>query len=284
MSTAPAPQNALPDESGLLVPFESQNIPDEYGEYYATKRNNFFASIQGFPELWNCYILLDRIWMREFDDVRTSAGADRVFPLILFFNAHAKVRISFELALSGCLSEAHSILRDAVEFVAHAHRLLCDPQLHTVWLGKMDGQIEGNAFRQAFEANKKFGLFKGLGELHEKWKELSETGSHASPLSICDRFVIKKLPDGSQEWGLNYCGVEPRMWRMSLFSFLLTCFVMEQTLFNDYYSRLKLDSELVRMRQEFEQYKEQLRELIKVQYKLKPPSAIHAPRPVIYKP
>jgi hypothetical protein len=72
---------------------------------------------------------------------------------------------------------------------------------------------------------------------------------------------------------------------MSLFSFLLTCFVMEQTLFNDYESRLKLDSDLMRMRGEFEAYKEQLRQTIITGYKLKPPGGVQAaPRPTIYRP
>ncbi|MGH9546237.1 MAG: hypothetical protein ACRD23_13595 [Terriglobales bacterium] len=40
MSIAPTPQDATLQESDLLVPFESQNIPNEYKEYYKTKRNN----------------------------------------------------------------------------------------------------------------------------------------------------------------------------------------------------------------------------------------------------
>jgi len=74
------------------------------------------------------------------------------------------------------------------------------------------------------------------------------------------------------------------MWGMSLFSLLLTCFIMEQTLFNDYESRLKLDPELMAMRQEFERYKEGLRKKLIARYKLKPPSLIQAPKPVIYRP
>jgi len=283
MSTVPTTQNN-PQESDLLVKFEIDNIPAQYREYYGTKRNNLFASIQGFPEMWEYYHRLDAIWMREIADLKTRIHPNRLFPLILFINAHAKMRISIELALCGCLGEARSILRDAVEFVAHAHRLLCDPKLHIVWLSKRDGQIEEKAFKKAFEHNKKVGLFKGLDELHEKWKELSETGAHANPLSICDRFVVKKLPDGGQEWGLRYCGAELRMWGMSLFSFLLTCFVMEQTLFNDYDSRLKLDPELMQMRGDFEKYKERLRETVKIRYKLKPPGGIHLPKAVIYRP
>lgn len=283
MSTASTPPNS-PQESDLLVPFESQNIPSEYKEYYKTKRNNLFASIQGFPEMWKYYIILDKIWMREFADLQASIDPNRMFPLILYFNAHAKMRISAELAFSGCLSEARSVLRDAVEFVAHAHNLLNEPKLQLVWLSKGDRSIEENAFKKAFEGNKKRGLFSGLEELHGKWKELSETGSHATLLSITDRFQVVKLPDGGQEWRLNYSGVEPRMWGMSLFSLLLTCFVLEQTLFNDYESRLKLDPELMAMRQEFERYKEGLRKKLIARYKLKQPSTIHVPKPVIYRP
>jgi hypothetical protein len=44
---------------------------------------------------------------------------------------------------------------------------------------------------------------------------------------------------------------------------LLTCSTVEQTLFNDYDIRLKLDDGLRRMRHHFQRYKEQLRELLK---------------------
>lgn len=113
-------------ENELLVPFESQHLPEEYKEYYRTKRQNFFASIQGFSEIFECYVLLDRTWLREFQDAKLASDPNRMSPLILYFNAHAKIRVSMELALSGCLAEARSILRDAIEFVAHAHHMLSD--------------------------------------------------------------------------------------------------------------------------------------------------------------
>jgi hypothetical protein len=276
MTTGPASRGEA-QESDLLVPFESQNIPEPYKEYYKVKRNNFFASIQGFPEMWKYYILLDKIWLREFGDLKPPRDANLLFPLILFFNAHAKMRVSIELALSGCMAEARSILRDAVEFVAHAHRMLDDPQLQKVWLSKNE---EKQAFTDAFERQKKEGLFRGLDELYAKWGELSETGSHATLNSMCDRFVVGQLDDGSQEWRLNYCGVEPRMWAMSLFSMLLTCFVMERTFFGDYEDRLKLDPILIQVRDEFEKYKEAVRERLKVRYEIKPP----APKSLIQTP
>jgi hypothetical protein len=155
-----------PKESELLVPFESENIPADYKAYYKIKRNNFFASIQGFPEMWKYYNLLDAIWLREFSDLKPLGHMNQWFPLILFINAHAKMRISIELAFTGCLAEARSILRDAIEFVAHAHTMLRDPKLQAVWLSKNEAK---QAFSDAFERYKKEGIFNGLEELHETW-------------------------------------------------------------------------------------------------------------------
>lgn len=265
-----------PNDNDLLVPFELQNIPADYREYYKIKRNNFFASIQGFPEIWKYYTLLDAIWLRAISDLKPPGQSSRWFPLILFLNAHAKIRISIELAFSGCLAEARSILRDAIEFVAHAHTMLNDPELQKVWLSKND---EEEAFKNAFERNKKQGLFKGLGELHQSWGQLSETGSHATLNAICDRFKTIPLDDGGQAWQLTYCGVDQEIWATSVFSMLLTCFTMERIFFEDYESRLTLDNVLMQMRTEFEMHKERVRESLKVRYKLKPP-----PTPLIYKP
>jgi hypothetical protein len=275
MSTAPARQG-MPSETDLLVPFEIQNLPADYREYYKIKRNNFFASIQGFPEMWRYYILLDAIWLREFDVLKPARDPERMFPLLLYFNAHAKIRVSIELALSGCLAEARSILRDAVEFVAHAHKMLSDPELQKVWLSKNE---EEQAFKDAFERHKKEGLFKGLDELYESWGQLSEMGSHAAMNAICDRFEQVESADHI-EFRLKYCGVELRMWGMSLFSMLLTCFTMEQTMFRDYQSRLELDDRLIRMHSEFDRYKEQLRKTLIARYNVPrpaPKSPIHTP-------
>lgn len=258
-----------PKETDLLVPFEIQTLPEDYKEYYLIKRNNFFASIQGFPELWKYYTMLDAIWLREISDLKPPGNVAQYFPLMLYINAHAKIRISIELALSGCLSEARSILRDAIEFAAHAHAMTTDAELQTVWVKKNE---EEKAFTDAFERNKKKGIFKGLDELHRTWGQLSEWGSHANLNAICDRFQITTSEDGNvRSWQLNYSGAEPRHWAMSLFTMLLTCFTMERTFFEDYASRLNLDHILVEMRTDFERHKEATREYMKRKYKVEMP-------------
>jgi hypothetical protein len=233
MSTAsvPSPPNTLAETDKLLVKFEIENIPDQYREYYGIKRNNLFASIEGFREMWEYYLRLDAIWMREITDLQTAHDPSRMFPLLLYFNAHAKMRVAMELAFAGCMSEARSILRDAIEFVAHAHTMLNDPELQKTWLSKNDGKAALDAFQEGFEAYKKDRVFKGLEELHRTWSELSETGSHANINAMVERFV-QITGDDHIEFRLNYTGLEPRMWALFTFSMLLTCSTMEQTFFN----------------------------------------------------
>jgi hypothetical protein len=283
MSIAPKPAQSGPQETDLLVKFEIDNIPAEYREYYATKRNNFFASIQGFDGLWDYYTKLDQVLMREFADLNSATDANTMFPLVLYFKAHAKMRVSIELGLSGCLSESRSILRDAIEFVAHAHSMLADPQLQMIWLSKNDGKAALDAFAEAFERHKKTGVFNGLAELHKTWGELSEIGSHANLNALADSFV-HLTSDDHIEYRINYTGADTQTWVMSLFTMLLTCSTMEEVLFMDYSSRLNLDDQLMRMRNELEKYKEWLRGTLKGRFNLDPPGGIHRPRTVIFRP
>lgn len=258
-----------PRESDLLVPFEVENIPAEYRGYYTAKRANLQTSIQRFPALWKYYLLLDRIWLREFEDLNSARDSQRMFPLLVFFNAHAKIRVGMELAFSACMAEARSILRDAVECTAHAHLMTKDPELQKTWLNKNDA---GRAFEDAFVRNKKHGLFQGLDELHKFWEQWSETGSHSTINAMCDRFRIVESATHVQ-YVLNYCGVEPRLWTTSVFSMLLASSLMEKVVFSDFESRLDLDDGLLRMRADAQLLKEKLRRDLITQCGIKrPPS------------
>jgi hypothetical protein len=126
-----------PEEEGLLVEFETKNLPDDYRKYYKIKRNNFFASIEMYPQLWAFFCKIDAIWKRELTDLEVGMTPETGFPMILYANAHSKIRISIELGFSMCLQEARSVLRDGVELVAHAHHMLRNPANLKVWLEKM---------------------------------------------------------------------------------------------------------------------------------------------------
>src|SRR5256885_14272300 len=90
------------DESTLLVDFERRAIPKDYRNYYAAKRNNFFATIQGFREMWDYYVRLDAVWLRGFADLYVARDQNTMFPLLLYFNAHAKIRVAMEIGRASC--------------------------------------------------------------------------------------------------------------------------------------------------------------------------------------
>jgi len=213
--------------------------------------------------------MLDEIWIREFSDLKPPGTPQEAFPLMLYMNAHAKIRVSLEMAFSHCLPEARSILRDAIEFAAHAHAMLANHELQNVWLNKSD---ELEAFKNAFERNKKKGIFKGLAELQEMWGRFSETGSHANINAICENFSITEDGDGKSSWALSYTGSKSEeLFVTGVFTMLLVCFKMEELFFIDYSARLNLDHILIDMRRNFQIYKETVREVLKVRHNITMP-------------
>jgi hypothetical protein len=247
---------ALPPETGLLTQFERQ-FPAPYKDYYLTKRNNLFASIQNLPTLWSCFMLLDKIFCREFEDMTRGTNIYKTFGLLLFMNAHAKMRVAMELGLSSCLMEAHSIVRDAIESCAHAYRVQ-DPELLKIWLAKDAGSSEKKAYQKEFWRNKRYGLFKDLDQLHGLWQQYSEIGSHTNVTSISERFRQSQTSTDVQ-WMLNYTGAEPEVLVSSLAMMLLVFDLMENVLYKVYEDRLKLDDALGTMRITFHADKEIVR-------------------------
>lgn len=259
------------DERDLLVKFEQANIPSHYKPYYMTKRHNLFSTIQQFAYLWNLQMLLDKILAREFEMMMELRNPDLMFPMVLFMNAHAKMRVAFELGSAGCLSEAHSILRDAIESVAHGNRIAADPVLLEAWIQKYDGKDALEAFKKEFELEKAKRLFDGLPELHRLWKQFSDFGSHTNLNSIVTRFGIKKTAT-HLEYRLNYCGAESNVAAQTLLEMILAFDQIENIIFKVCQDRLKLDPELGRMRAQFVKEREQVRAHVIKTYNVRPPS------------
>lgn len=258
------------DEDGVLTDFEKNHLPQHFREYYAAKRQNFFASIQAFQPLWKCFVSLDEIWFREFEDMRSASDPNKLLPLILYMNCHVKTRIGFELGFSGCIPEAYSMMRDAIESAAHAHRLFSDPALTKAWLAKNDGVAGKKSFDGEFWDYREERLFEGIGELHKLWKQFSEVGSHTNLNSIIQRFVINQTPSNI-EYRLNYTGGDPTMLAQALFQMILVFQLMERVLFADYEGRLKFDDKLDSMRRRFDTYKEKTRWKIIRTFNIQPP-------------
>jgi hypothetical protein len=259
-----------PNEDDLLLAVERSVIPEHYKPYFMAKRSNFLAGVQGSSNLWRYFQLLDLILLTEFQDMGRAHDPNRMFPLALCLNAHAKVRVSMELAFSRCMEEARSILRDAIETAVFAHYMHDDPSLQKIWLSKDDGPKEAVEFKEAFEKDKRNRAFKGQADLYEQWGRLSETGAHSTPQSIVSRFVIKEA-GGDVHFLLNYTGVEDRIWEPETFTLLLNVGRIERLVFEDYRPRLQFDETLMRNRANANRLRELCRQEIIEKHNIQPP-------------
>jgi hypothetical protein len=272
------PQENPVNDKDMLLSFEGQNIRGEYRTYFVAKRTNYFASIQAFPDLWDCFLRLDELWMREFSDIERISHSRQFLPLPLFVKSHAQFRLAFELGFSTCIPEAYTIARNAIDAAVIAAKLFREPMLGHVWLDKDKGKKEQKAFRREFEENKKESLFPkshGLRELHEFYAAFSETGTHPTLSAMAMSYGYETNAQGVK-WTHNYLEAEPKKLAMSL-QYMLNAFALVEKAFYDCFDdRLKLDHELTKMRSEFAQKQKQCAQLIIKTFKIG--------RPPIFKP
>lgn len=271
LSPTQPPQMA---EQGDLLPVEKTYLHGEYKNYFIHKRHNFFATIQAFPKLWDCFLLLDEVWIREFSDCTRISDLRQPFPLVFLMNAHAQYRTALELGFSTRLGDAWNVLRTAIESVAHGLKIYREPQLGKVWLEKDDGKQQFEAFKDAFERNKRESLFpsnQGLDKLHRYYSQFSEWGTHTTLAAMSARFRTEESTTDVQ-WMLDYLETDPSKLATSLFSLLDASNEMEKAFFQCFRDRLQLDPDLIKMRAEFKKRQFEVRDGIVARFKLTPPA------------
>jgi|ERR1700674_3826011 len=240
-------------DADFSLALERGILRGDYKEYFKTKRHNFLASIRQFPALWECFQLLDQIWLREFNVMDPLQEPVQILPMVLFMYAHGQLRVARELGFSCCFGEAWNTVRSGIEAVVHGYKLIREPGLLRVWIEKNDGKLQKGAFHRAFEAHKKENLFPskyGLDELYRTYVDFSEFGTHSTIGALSLHAGTDYIPS-SLALIHNYFEVEPKRIALYLARILVTSSHMERAFFNGFDSRLKLDTELPKMRAEF---------------------------------
>jgi hypothetical protein len=123
---------------------------------------------------------------------------------MLLMNAHAQYRTAFELGFATRIGDAWNVLRTAIESAVHGLKIYRQPEL--VWLEKDDGNPQFEAFRDAFERNKKESLLpsnQGLDKLHTYYSQFSEGGTHTTLAAMSSRFRSEE-PTTDVQWILYY--------------------------------------------------------------------------------
>jgi hypothetical protein len=181
-NTKPAqssPREGTPQDD-ILLPFEKDHLHGEYKRLFTIKRQNFFASIERFPSLWNCFLLLDEIWFQGITDFEHPTTSIQLFALLFFKLAHKQYQTAFELGFSTKLGDAWNILRSAIEAATFGLKVSREPDLAQVWIKQGMGESERKAFEKAFIHHKKKSMFptdQGLDKLYRYYRQYSGIGT-----------------------------------------------------------------------------------------------------------
>ncbi|BDC47867.1 hypothetical protein F183_A01830 [Bryobacterales bacterium F-183] len=247
-------------EQELMLPFELHHIPAHYRDYYRVKRGNFFATILRFEKHWRGYLLLDSAIDLSLNHCQRLTEPKQLLPLLLYGQAHAKIRIAFELFFSSCLGEGRSVMRDAVEFASIAHYMRYSSELQQVWLNRAE---DPKAFEKEFRSNKKKKLFGTSPKLHAAWNHLSEIGAHCNIDAVADRLLTDDSNDRDLRVESTYLHTDLKTWPLSAAYLLGVATEIEDLIFSDFETRLQLVPDLVATRRKWYGYFRELKAEVK---------------------
>lgn len=90
---------AEPTNHDTLLDFEREHLFEPYRGFYLTKRFNFFTTIQNFGYIWDCFMQLDQILDRAFQQLQQLRGPQhrevaevrmvRIWAVLLFLGISA---------------------------------------------------------------------------------------------------------------------------------------------------------------------------------------------------
>ncbi|MFZ0889905.1 MAG: hypothetical protein WA005_15775 [Candidatus Binataceae bacterium] len=246
------------DGADLLLNFEKETLSGDYLRYYESKRGNFRNSLSAYPGIWKGLMLLNEIWMREFNALSHQREPNRALPVQLFMIAHSHFLASIEIGFSGLIKEACNTMRMGMEAIYHACRMLADPALQKAWMQKGRHTEEAiREFEKAFEKNrtKNFETL-GLDDLLKHWEDYSEW-SHTNLEALVGKLTYEPasaVPGTSlltRRVGVLYFENDPRVLAVRLIGLLEAAWSMEKVFFDRFPDRLKLDHVLLDKRHEF---------------------------------
>jgi hypothetical protein len=237
-----------------------------YKSYWEKKQKVFYDTITTCTAFWESFELLDEIWSVALSDLEVVNQRELRLPLSLFLDAHSKIRIAFELGFSLCLPEGCGVLRGGVESVAHACKLLREPILESVWLNKRQ---EPDAYRRAFEENKRDGLFPkehGLNHLHYFWKTFSEFGSHTTLSGLGSR-LAGKVEDSHLRLEFAYLDARKPLVNIFLPAMLVCAGEMINVLLSSFDKRLQFDLNLGNMNRRLTEQLRGINQTLRIEYR-----------------
>ncbi len=243
----------------LLLDFEKQAFSRGYAEYFAVKRNNFFASIQRFREIWRCFMVLDELWMQEFADLQHLTDPNAGLPITLFMHAHALFRLAMEAGFTGSLAECRNLFRMSIEAAYQACLILKQPELATTWTKAARSPEATAEFNRAFNEDKKKKFEQlGLAELHKWWRRYSDWG-HVGVSALGGGRLSMDVSRQKVQFEVRYFETDEKVVSLALMDLLYASHVLEKAFVGCFRDRLSLDPTIASKREAFVQRAERAR-------------------------
>ncbi len=258
----------------LLLPFENRTFRGSWRVYFKVKRQCWLATVQRFRVLWELFLRLDNIVVREMSDCQKNPDPRKVLPLLLFIKSHQSIRVAAEVAATTHISQAYDLARAAIELAVIAHKIHREHNLAAVWLKRDEGNPELRAYKNAFERNKKENLFPNrfsfLPVLHGMYGRFSDWGTHTTVCSVAHHYQ-SSVDCEDYNFNIVYTVADPQKIAYSLYD-LICCFALIEEAFHDAMSpKLILDSQLQSARRQFDLQKKSVAAGLVKEFKINGP-------------
>jgi hypothetical protein len=221
-----------------------------FKDFFASKRGCFANTIRAFPKVVEAFEVLDETWARALDDWGVGITSNQVLPLSLFFEAHVRIRLGFELGFSRCLPEAWAVMRSGIESLAYGCAFLHIPFTYETNVVTDEELVRARRrLKTAFKKIRDQSLFLpeyGLSRLRRYWALYSGFGSHSSWTSLTTRLSRTESP-GRLDVSFNFLETDKRTCHVSLVDLLICSCIMEDAMFKNLRARLDLDPRFLDM-------------------------------------
>jgi hypothetical protein len=243
----------------LLLDFEKEAFSTPYAEYFAVKRNKFFANIQAFREIWQCFMALDELWMQEFADLEHLNDPNAGLPIALFMHAHALFRLALEAGFTGSLAECRNLFRMSIEAAYQACLILKHPEVAAAWTSAARTKQAMEEFNRTFNQDKKAKFRQlGLSELHKWWERYSDWG-HIGVNGLGGGRINMDVSPQNVRFEVKYFETDEEIVSLALTDLLYASHILEKSFFDCFRDGLCLDLALAAKREAFVQGAERAR-------------------------
>ncbi|MCH8305404.1 MAG: hypothetical protein IIB94_09790 [Candidatus Marinimicrobia bacterium] len=241
-------------EAKYYHPLSYEHFDEQLGEFWKIPNSNFERSVNNLPTLWKLFNNLDTIFHRGLDDCSTNAGVKKVTPLLFFWQSHRYIRASIKPLFSTQLPEALNILRMSIEPAVIGKKMLDNFNSIKIWIEQDKTEDTKKEYNKMFVKNKRNNLFPEndqlLNSLYSYWQDYSNLATHSNKDGT-DFWLISSDSDLDKIFNVKYVEHKESIILASLISALSCSEIIEKLFYREFNSRLKLDTELARLRYEF---------------------------------